>query len=128
MSLSIHNTNVTQIKKEIIELIEELHQNKYIYSKKQHHEDQDHPMFTYLKNKYRTVSSTSNTLFMLILKEANQTHFQRESFDLKVNEILNLISKIQKSETTQDDASKQVGVMLANEFIPTTLREREQDA
>jgi Asp-tRNA(Asn)/Glu-tRNA(Gln) amidotransferase B subunit len=127
MNSTIHNTNVEEIKKEISELIKELQQNQYIQVKKQHHEDKDDPMFTYLKKKYSNISTTSKSLFMLILSETNKPNFHKESFDKKINEILLLISRIQKSEITQDDASKQVGEMLANEFIPSNLRS-PQDA
>jgi Asp-tRNA(Asn)/Glu-tRNA(Gln) amidotransferase B subunit len=112
----IHKTNVEKIKQDIAELIKELKETDYIYTK-----TPGDTMFESLQNKYNYLYKTSKTLFAFIVQEANKTNFSKENFDKKINEILNLILKIQKSELTQNEASEKVGVMLANEYIPAHL-------
>ena len=112
----IHKTNVDKIKQDIFELIQELKETNYIYTKMT-----GDTIFESLKNKYNYLYKTSKTLFTFIVQETNNTNFIKEHFDRKINEIFNLILKIQKDEITQNEASEKVGVMLANEYIPSHL-------
>lgn len=123
MSNTIHNTKVTFIKNEVFDLIKELSLMRYVHKPKRNHNDQDDVNVVYLKNKYKNLSSTSPTLFNLILSEATKNSFDKTAFNNKINEMLDLITNIQSSKISQDDASEKVGVMLANEFIPRHIRE-----
>jgi hypothetical protein len=119
---NIHLTKVNEIKKEIKDLIDELKQTNYTYIPKRHSNDPEDSTFIQLQNKYTFLSKTSKTLFLYIVRETNSQTFNKEAFDSKINELLRLITRIQNSEITQDDASKKVGVMLADEYIPKNLR------
>lgn len=121
--MDIKNVNVDLIKIEINNLFNEIYSLNYILIKKNNADDPDDITCIRLKNKYKCLFNTSKTLFNYILSEINKDNFNKNIFDKKINSMLSMISKIQKSEITQDDASKKVGIMLADEYIPSNLRE-----
>lgn len=118
---TVHNTNVDMIRNNVFDLINELENTNYVYTKTPYD-----PVFESLKNKYNYLHKTSKTLFVFITQETNKKNFSKEIFYRKIDEILNLVLKIQKSELTQNEASEKVGVMLANEYIPANLLKKEE--
>lgn len=72
----------------------------------------------YYENMFPTLHKTSKTLFNFIFKECRKKNFDRNSFQNKLEQMLVLIEKIQKSEISQNNASEKVGEFLAKEYIP----------
>jgi hypothetical protein len=125
-SKNIKDINFNSVKKEIDELISELYLTNYVLVKKNNVQDPDDNNYIIFKTKYKYLFNTSKTLFNYILSEINKNGFNKVNFDFKINEMLYMIHKIQNSEITQDEASKKVGVMLANQYIPNNIRTPEK--
>ena len=71
-----------------------------------------------LQIKYSYLYNISKTLFNFIYKEKKNKSISIEIFNNQLNQMLDYISKIQKKELTQNNASELVGKMLANQYIP----------
>jgi FKBP-type peptidyl-prolyl cis-trans isomerase (trigger factor) len=105
---NIHDTRVELIRSEINNFINDL-QTSAVQNDSHYQE------------KYSNLYSTSQTLFKMVLTEAKKPNFNHWSFFAKLNPMLDLILKIQKSEISQYKASENVGVLLGQEFIPSNL-------
>ena len=105
MSQNINKTKVDTIKEQVYNLIADL--------KNTSSNDTEH-----LQDKYNHLYTTSKTLFNFIIKEHNKTNFNKELFDRNLNQMLSHISRIQKDEISQNDASENIGQLLAKQFIP----------
>ena len=65
-----------------------------------------------LESKYRWLSKRFPTLFNYI-----KSDYQK--FDINtLNLMLNIVKKVQKKETTQENASKLIGTKVARDYIP----------
>jgi len=117
-NINIYKTNVDMINNDIQNLILDLKKSKFIYNKS---DNNSTTVFNLLSNKYSVLFTTSKTLFTLVLSDVNKVDFDQNSFNLKIKHILDLIIQMQKSKITQNDASENVGRMLAKEFIPNNL-------
>jgi len=104
MSNSIHNTKVEQIKTQVYNLINDI----------KHGENNTET----LQSKYNHLYSTSKTLFNFVHKEAQKSSFNQSQFDKNLDNMLRHITKIQKDEISQHEASENIGKMLAKQFIP----------
>jgi hypothetical protein len=100
---NIKDTKVDIIKNEVACLIQDL-QNKVINVK--------------FEEKYKTLYSTSRSLFNLALKDGSSPTFNKSLFDEKLDKMLDYIKKIQESHITQETASQEIGQVLASEYIP----------
>lgn len=107
----VHKTDVGMITSEINNLIVELRTT----------DGSDEKDITYLQNKYNYLFSTSNTLFKLIIKESLSGNLDTTAFTFKLNKMLEYICKIQQNDLTLDEASKKIGVLVADEYIPKDL-------
>lgn len=115
MSGNINDTNVTSIRQQIEELIQELHVL---------HDSQDISQWTQtLQRKYKHLYRTSNTLFNFIVNNYGTSRFNDAFFHQTIDLMLNKISSIQQSRITQEDASAYVGTHLAHKFIPQLNQE-----
>ena len=109
--MSIHNTKIDIIKKEIDELIYEL----------RYTEPDDNQGIKYLENKYNYLFTTSESLFKMIIKDSLKPDFNLLLFKQKLNIMLNYILNIQESKMTQEIASEKIGCLLGKEYIPKDL-------
>lgn len=96
--MSIHNTRVSIIKTEI-ETLKRLLNN-----------GEKRPVV--LEQVVPELLKTSKTLYNIILKE-----YKSKDVDQKIAKMLDLISKIQKDEISQYDASGIIGTDLAKQYI-----------
>jgi hypothetical protein len=110
MSNNIHDTNVNLIKTQVLSLMNDID----VLDPSESALDSQHVF----KQKYKHLSSTSDTLFKYILKNYNQKNFNRRFFQTTLHLMLNNISQIQDNKVTQHNASSQVGEHLAKEYIP----------
>lgn len=106
---NIHLTKVNDVRREVSEFVRNICEDK----NKSVTRDR-----SYYENKYPTLLTTSKTLFNFIIKECARVDFNELSFDSKLNNMLELIEKIQRSEISQNTASERVGEFLAKEYIP----------
>jgi len=104
MSNNIHNTKVDKIKTQVAGLITDIKNG-------QHDTEQ-------LEAKYSYLYSTSKTLFTFVCKEVTKTSFNKQQFDRNLEQMLVHIIKIQKDEISQNNASENIGTLLAKQFIP----------
>ena len=104
---NIHDTNVQAIREEINNMIDEIRSNANSEA--------------YYQTKYSHLYNTSQTLFKMVFTEAQKRNFDHWSFFSKLNPMLDLILKIQKSEISQYKASENIGLLLGKEFIPGNL-------
>lgn len=104
---NIHDTRVELIRSEINNFINDLQTSNNTDN--------------YYQEKYSNLYNTSETLFKMVLTEAKKPNFNHWSFFAKLNPMLDLILKIQKSEISQYKASENIGVLLGQEFIPSNL-------
>lgn len=105
MSNNIYDTKINNIKNDVISLINDL-------------TNQNDNEISNFKNKYSYLYSTSKTLFDYIIKEHDKKTFNKDLFYINLDNMLQNILKIQNKELTQDDASKNIGMLLAKQFIP----------
>jgi hypothetical protein len=99
----INNTNVDKIKRDVDNMLNDIYNGNT--------ED-------ILQEKYNYLFTTSRTLFKFIIRECNKNNFKKDQFDNNLKFMLNNILKIQKNELTQNDASENVGKLVAKQFIP----------
>lgn len=104
MSNNIHDTKVEKIKTQVYNLMDDIKNGEKDSEK--------------LEDKYSYLFSTSKTLFNLVCKEAKNHNFNKQQFDKNLEQMLNHILKIQKDELSQNDASENIGKLLAKQFIP----------
>jgi hypothetical protein len=108
MSGNIHDTNTHRIKQDATKLLEEVRNIILQGNDPLDHRDR-------LETNYKYLSKTSNTLFTFILKSKNT---DKEFVVNTLNMMLEKIKHIQLSQTTQYDASRDIGTHLAKQFIP----------
>ena len=104
MSNNIHDTKVEKIKTQVYNLMEDIKNG-----------ERDTEL---LEGKYSYLFNTSKTLFNLVSKEAKKDNFNKQQFDRNLEQMLKHIVKIQSDELTQNEASENIGKLLANQFIP----------
>ena len=109
MSGNIKDTNVDLVKTQVTSFINDLNNAKI--QKTQIDKE-------VLKKKYILLYNTSNTLFNFIFDNYGTEKFHPASFYNNLTTMLNLICKIQVSDTTQEKASVLVGKKLATQFVP----------
>ena len=103
MSNNIHDTKVDKIKTQVYGLLNDIQNGNDI---------------TQLEEKYNYLYSTSKTLFTFVSKEIKKPSFNKQQFDKNLDHMLNHILKIQKDELSQNEASENIGKLLAKQFIP----------
>lgn len=104
MSNNIHDTKVDKIKKQVYDLIIDIKGGENNSET--------------LESKYSYLFSTSKTLFNFVCKEVKKSNFNQQQFDKNLENMLNHILKIQNDELTQNQASENIGKLLAKQFIP----------
>jgi hypothetical protein len=104
MSNNIHDTKVDKIKTQVYGLLNDI-QNGNNNTEE-------------LEEKYNYLYSTSKTLFTFVSKEIKKPSFNKQQFDKNLDHMLNHILKIQKDELSQNEASENIGRLLAKQFIP----------
>jgi hypothetical protein len=79
---------------------------------------------------YKYIYDNVNTLYTMVItdvrKDLNTNTFNQKKFIEKLDEMIDLIGKIQKNCETQHSASVKVGEKLAKEFIPSNLLRKTQ--
>lgn len=120
MSSNINNTNVYKLKDEITNFANELVEmikigqnpinNKFV-----------------LQNKYSYLHNTSKTLFDFILNNYASGNVNVNFMNKTITYMLNSIVSIQKGEISKTKASEQIGSILADEYIPENIRDRENE-
>lgn len=100
---NIMNTQVDKIKQEVSQLINDCNDNVNTQV---------------LQKKYSYLYMTSRTLFEFIIREIRKDNFNKVHFDKNLKFMLNCIEKIQNKELTQNDASENVGELVAKQYIP----------
>lgn len=111
MSGNIQNTNIPLLKSEIDNLKNDI--DRIIKDGETAEQWVDT-----LKRRYVTLSSTSNTLFMYIIKNYGSAKFNETFFNKTLDMMFNKIIDIQGLKTSQENASITVGEHLAKNFIP----------
>jgi hypothetical protein len=104
MSNNIHDTKVDKIKNQVYDLITDI-KNGETNSET-------------LESKYTYLHSTSKTLFNFVCKEVKKPTFNKHQFDKNLEQMLNNIVRIQTAELSQNEASENIGKLLAKQFIP----------
>jgi hypothetical protein len=103
MSNNINDTKVNKIKTQVYGLLNDIQNGNHIEQ---------------LEEKYNYLYSTSKTLFTFVSKETIKPSFNKQQFDKNLDQMLNHILKIQKDELSQNEASGNIGKLLAKQFIP----------
>lgn len=111
MSGNIHDTKVSLIKSQVKDLIDDL---ESILSKQENVCDWE----VTLKRRYQQLNKTSSTLFNFIIKQYGTHKFDKSSFEVTLDIMLQKITSIQQAKMTQEDASVEVGTHLAQKYIP----------
>jgi hypothetical protein len=104
MSNNIHDTNVDKIKNQVYDLITDIKNGE--------------TNTEFLESKYTYLHLTSKTLFNFVCKEVKKPTFNKRQFDKNLEQMLNNIISIQTSKLSQNDASENIGKLLAKQFIP----------
>jgi hypothetical protein len=110
MSGNINDTNIEVIKSQVQSLIKDIDNLSPSESAIEYEHN--------FKKKYKHLASTSNTLFMYIIKNYDSNTFNKQFFDQTLNLMLSKISNIQNKTSTQHDASSYIGTHLAKKYIP----------
>lgn len=110
------DTNVTLIKQQVYNLIEELLTTQ---------PTSPNQGKLYLETKYNYLFKISPGLFNLITKEALSPNFNLKKFQSKLEPMLSYIIDIQTSKISQYTASEKVGIVIADEYIPKDLFKKE---
>lgn len=111
MSGNIQDTQINQIKQQVQELQKEI---EILISRGDNPIDREDT----LKRKFKYLSSTSESLFKLLLHNYGTPRFNPTFFDQTLELMLQKVQDIQQSKVSQHDASKNVGEHLATTFIP----------
>jgi DNA topoisomerase VI subunit A len=104
MSNNIHDTKVDTIKTQVYNLMNDIKNGETNTES--------------LESTYSYLFTTSKTLFNLVCKEAKNPNFNKHQFDRNLEQMLHHILKIQQDELTQNEASENIGKLLAKQFIP----------
>lgn len=104
MSNNIHDTKVDKIKTQVYNLMNDINNGENNTET--------------LEANYNYLFTTSKTLFNLVCKEAKNPNFNKQQFDKNLDQMLKHILKIQNDELTQNEASENIGKLLAKQFIP----------
>lgn len=80
-----------------------------------------------LENKYSYLHKTSKTLFDFILNKYASGNVNVEFMNKTITYMLNSIVSIQRGEISKTKASEKVGSILADEYIPEYIRDRENE-
>ena len=107
---SIHDTNITEIKKDVTTLLNLL-------------DKQTSKSENVLKNKCPYLSKTSPTLFDFIMKNHNTQ--DRKILLSNIDMMLSLVLKIQTSKVSLYDASTIVGQKIGEQYIPQLKQENK---
>jgi len=111
MSGNIHDTNVELLKTQVQQLVNDIHDIK-----NKNENPQEYART--LSKRYKELSKTSTSLFSFIIDNGGSDSFNKEFFDKTINIMFDKILDIQHSETTQHEASQNVGTHLAKQFFP----------
>ncbi|NBO99317.1 MAG: hypothetical protein EBU90_04210 [Proteobacteria bacterium] len=111
MSGNIKDTRINQIKEQVQELQTEI---RTLRSQGENPTDWEDT----LKRKYKYLSTTSESLFKLLLHNYDTPRFNQSFFDQTLQLMLNRIEDIQQAKVSQHDASVNIGEHLATTFIP----------
>jgi hypothetical protein len=111
MSGNIHDTNVSKMRVLINDFINELEETIEKGDDIVEYED-------IYKEKYSYIIKTSENLYKMIYDQYKMSFFDKKFFLKNIETMLQAIEKIQQAKVTQYDASKQIGEMLANHYIP----------
>lgn len=103
LNKTIHDTDISKIQKDIVNMIQLLDQ-KTLKSE------------TVLKKRFAYLFDTSPSLFNFILK--NHDKQDRNKLLSNIDMMLSLVLKIQKSEVSLYDASTFVGQKIGEQYIP----------
>ncbi len=95
--ISLLNIQISNMKKDILKGITDINHYNITYE--------------YLKN-------TSNTLFKYIYDNYNKDNFDEKFFDNCISLMFKNIKSIQKNNTSQHDASVNIGSYLGKKYIP----------
>ena len=113
MSGNINDTDVSQIRKEVYDMIYDIaHNNK---------NDQGE-----LQAKYEYLYQTSKGLFKFVLTNINADNFKSSTFYGTLELMLNKIEEIQQNKISQLNASGVIGTHLAKSYIPSELLEKKE--
>lgn len=111
MSRNIQDTNVSLLRSEIKNMKDDI--DKIVSDG-----ETSEQWLDTLKRRYSNLSSTSNTLFMFIIKNYRTSRFNEEFFNKTIDMMFSKIQEIQNLKTDQNDASIKIGEHLAKKFIP----------
>lgn len=111
MSGNINDTDIKTIREQVTNLKNRLTE---IYEKGEKKEDWE----VSLKREFKRLYKTSKTLFNYIYKNFNTPNFNEDFFNKTIDMMLTKVSSIQRSETTQENASNFIGGILAKKYIP----------
>ncbi len=115
--MSIHKTKVNELRLSIEEMTQDIDE---IIARNDNPEDYENTF----KKKYKNIHETSNTLFRFIIQNYGKPSFNKAFFTNTINMMMSEITKIQQAQTSQHDASVNIGGHLAETFIPQ-LRKTE---
>lgn len=73
---------------------------------------------TTFKKKYKFLISTSESLYKMIYDQYRLKKFDKTIFMKNLNMMLSALEDIQRMKISQYDASRNVGEVLASQFIP----------
>ena len=107
---NIHHTNVDKVKAQVKQFLADLDYHKKDMS--------TIPGKDIFEDRYHYLCKISQTLFNFIYENYLNPQFDKTVFRRHLDEMLKYISKIQKSEITQDKASEIIGTMVAKQYIP----------
>jgi len=109
MSNNIHDTKVNKLKKQV---------DQFIFDMNHYRSGNNMPPSDFFEKKYDYLYSTSKSLFNFIYTNYSKPNFDKKSFHNNLDKMLNYITKIQKSEISQYDASGIIGTHIAKQYIP----------
>ena len=108
---NINDTNVDLVRQQAFQML------NYVKS------DPVAAALTNTQERYSLLYNKTKTIFNMILKEATAPLFNESEFTTKLDNMLNLIKKIQAAEVSQYDASGQIGKILASEYIDVVRKQ-----
>lgn len=104
MSGNIHDTDIEKLQNEISNMKKDIMN--------------DISDIDFYNKKYEYLKNTSNTLFKYIYENYNKKHFDEKFFNNCIKMMFANIKNIQKNNTTQHNASVNVGSFLGQKYIP----------
>ena len=106
MSGNINDTDVKRIRDTVMDMIKELDSC----------ENQDD--IDIIGDRYTYIKDVSSSLHTMIIEQYKHRTFDKTVFTRNLNTMLSTIERIQQARISQYDASRDVGEMLASQFIP----------